>query len=275
MGVKATKILHTAVMLLLLAAIIFPFLWLFVSSFKLEKEIISWPPTLFSSTGTYTLANYTKVFNTIPLWKYIFNTVIFAGGVVLSQLLFDSMAAYAMARLHFKGKKLLSYLVLLAMMIPFQVYMIPLFFEVNALGLLDTFWGLILPRMVMPFGIFLMRSSFVGLPRDLEEAARIDGVSEIGIFFRIMLPLVKPGLLTLAIITLMNNWNDLLYPMMLTSNPQMRTLSAGLALFTGENVFSYGPILAGTVISIIPLLVAYIFAQKYFISGVAMSGMKE
>lgn len=275
MGVKATKILHTAVMLLLLAAIIFPFLWLFVSSFKLEKEIISWPPTLFSSTGTYTLANYTKVFNTIPLWKYIFNTVIFAGGVVLSQLLFDSMAAYAMARLHFKGKKLLSYLVLLAMMIPFQVYMIPLFFEVNTLGLLDTFWGLILPRMVMPFGIFLMRSSFVGLPRDLEEAARIDGVSEIGIFFRIMLPLVKPGLLTLAIITLMNNWNDLLYPMMLTSNPQMRTLSAGLALFTGENVFSYGPILAGTVISIIPLLVAYIFAQKYFISGVAMSGMKE
>lgn len=275
MSVKATKILHTAVMLLLLAAIIFPFLWLFVSSFKLEKEIISWPPTLFSSTGTYTLANYTKVFNTIPLWKYIFNTVIFAGGVVLSQLLFDSMAAYAMARLHFKGKKLLSYLVLLAMMIPFQVYMIPLFFEVNTLGLLDTFWGLILPRMVMPFGIFLMRSSFVGLPRDLEEAARIDGVSEIGIFFRIMLPLVKPGLLTLAIITLMNNWNDLLYPMMLTSNPQMRTLSAGLALFTGENVFSYGPILAGTVISIIPLLVAYIFAQKYFISGVAMSGMKE
>ena len=273
MSIKALKLIHRLIMLFILAIVLFPFLWLLVSTFKLEKEIVSWPPKLFGSV--YTMANYEKVFRTIPLLAFIKNTIIFAVGVAVSQILFDSMAAYALTRLHFKGQKALSYLVLLAMMIPFQVYMIPLFFEVKFMGLLDSYMGLIMPRMVMPFGVILMRSSFMALPKDLEEAARIDGVSEIGIFFRIMLPLVKPGLLTLGIITLMNNWNDLLYPLMLTSDPQMRTLSAGLALFTGENIISYGPVLAGTVISIIPLLLAYIFAQKYFISGVAMSGIKE
>ena len=115
----------------------------------------------------------------------------------------------------------------------------------------------------------------MSLPKNLEEAARIDGLSEFGIFFKIMLPLCKPTLLTLGIITLMNNWNDLLYPLLLTSDVKQRTLAAGLALFTGENITKYGPVMAGTVISIIPLLIAYIFAQKYFVAGVAMSGSKE
>ena len=273
MNKRVSAIAHKVVMLVLMVCILFPFLWLLVSSFKPERDIVSWPPTLFSEG--YTTANYKRVFDVIPLLYNIRNTVIFAGGVVLFQLVFNTLAGYAMARLDFKGKKVMSYLIVMAMMIPFQVYMIPLYFMEFNMGLLDTFWGLILPRMAAPFGIFLMRASFVGLPRGLEEAARIDGCSEIGIFFRIMLPLVKPGLLTMAIITLMHNWNDLLYPMMLTSNPRMRTLSAGLALFTGENIIAYGPVLAGTVISIIPLLVIYVFAQRYFISGVAMSGMKE
>lgn len=264
---------HRIIMLAICVIVLFPFLWLLVSSFKFEKDIISWPPQLFADG--YTTANYIKVFTSIPLFSYIKNTIIFAGGVVASQLILDSMAGYALARINFKGKRVWFYLILLSMMIPFQVYMIPLFMEMRVLGLLDTYWGLILPRMAMPFGIFLMRSSFTGLPRDLEEAARIDGVSEVGIFFRIMLPLVKPGLLTLGIITLMNNWNDLLYPLLLTSDPSMRTLAAGLALFVGENIITYGPVMAGTVISIVPLLIAYVFAQKYFISGVAMSGMKE
>jgi multiple sugar transport system permease protein len=260
-------------MLFISIIVIFPFIWLFITSFKLEKDIVTWPPKLLADS--YTLNSYLNVFRTIPLFSFIKNTVIFAGGVVISQLLLDSMAAYALARLNFKGRKLFSYLILLAMMIPFQVYMIPLFFLVHFMGLLDTYAGLIIPRMVMPYGIFLMRASFVSLPKDLEEAARIDGLSEIGIFFKIMLPLVKPGLVTLAVIILMNNWNDLLYPMMLTSNPQMRTLSAGLALFTGENIQLYGPVLAGTVISILPLLLVYALAQKYFVIGVATSGMKE
>lgn len=267
------KLPHKIVMIVILLIIIFPFFWLLLSSFKLEKDIITYPPAVFSSK--YTLENYSRILNTIPLLSYIKNTVIFAGGIVLGQLLIDSLAGYALARINFKGRKIWFYLVLMAMMIPFQVYMIPLFMEVRILGLLDTYAGLILPRIAAPFGIFLMRSSFVSLPRELEEAARIDGLNEYGIFFRIMLPLCKPGLLTLGIITLMNNWNDLLYPLLLTSDTSMRTISAGLALFVGENIITYGTVMAGTVISIIPLLAAYIFAQKYFVQGVAMSGMKE
>lgn len=267
------KLLLLLLKVLLLVVILFPFFWLFISSFKYEKDIMTYPPTIFASQ--YTLDNYKKILDYIPLFTYVKNTVIFAGSIVIFQLIFDSMAGYALARMDFKGKKVLFYIILLAMMIPFQVYMIPLFMEVNAMGIMDSYAGLILPRMVMPFGIFLMRSSFVALPKNLEEAARIDGMNEFGIFFKIMLPLCKPSMLTLGIITLMNNWNDLLYPLLLTSDVKKRTLAAGLALFTGENITDYGPVMAGTVISIIPLLIAYVFAQKYFVAGVAMSGIKE
>ncbi len=267
------KMLLTGIKVLIILLVLFPFFWLLVSSFKHEKDIMSYPPRIFAQE--YTLENYTKVMDYIPLLAYVKNTVVFSGGVVLAQLLFDSLAAYALARMEFKGKRIVSYVVLLTMMIPFQVYMIPLFIEENVLGILDTYAGLILPRMVMPFGIFLMRTAFVSLPKNLEEAARIDGMNEFGIFFQIMLPLCKPTLLTLGIITLMNNWNDLLYPLLLTSDVKKRTLAAGLALFTGENITKYGPVMAGTVISIIPLLIAYVFAQKYFVAGVAMSGSKE
>jgi multiple sugar transport system permease protein len=271
--VSVKKVLSTIGMLLVLLIIAFPFLWLILSSFKYEKDIISFPPKIFADT--YTLDNYIKVWSTIPLLDYIKNTVIFAGGTVITSIFFDSLAGYAFARMNFKGKSALFYFVLLTMMIPFQVFMIPLFIEVNLLGLLDTYAGLIIPRMTTAFGIFMMRSFFITLPASLEEAARIDGLNEFGIFWKIMLPLSKPTLLSLAIFTLMNSWNDLLYPLILTSSSKMRTLPAGLALFTGQNISFYGPVMAGTVISMLPLLIIYIFAQKYFVQGTAMSGMKE
>ncbi|MGC6769349.1 carbohydrate ABC transporter permease [Enterococcus sp. LJL128] len=272
---KATpkKILSTIGMILVLCIIAFPFLWLIISSFKYEKDIISFPPKIFADK--YTLDNYIKVWSTIPLLDYIKNTVIFAGGTVITSVFFDSLAGYAFARMNFKGKSALFYFVLLTMMIPFQVFMIPLFIEVNLMGLLDTYAGLIIPRMTTAFGIFMMRSFFITLPNSLEEAARIDGLNEFKIFWKIMLPLSKPTLLSLGIFTLMNSWNDLLYPLILTSSSKMRTLPAGLALFTGQNISFYGPVMAGTVISMLPLLIIYIFAQKYFVQGTAMSGMKE
>lgn len=271
--VEFKKILSIIGMLLVLFIIAFPFLWLIISSFKYEKDIISFPPRIFADE--YTLDNYIKVWSTIPLLDYIKNTVIFAGGTVITSIFFDSLAGYAFARMNFKGKSILFYFILLTMMIPFQVFMIPLFIQVNLLGLLDTYAGLIIPRMTTAFGIFMMRSFFVTLPASLEEAARIDGLNEFGIFWKIMLPLSKPTLLSLAIFTLMNSWNDLLYPLILTSSSKMRTLPAGLALFTGQNISFYGPVMAGTVISMLPLLIIYIFAQKYFVQGTAMSGMKE
>ncbi|EGP5287734.1 TPA: carbohydrate ABC transporter permease [Enterococcus faecium] len=272
-AVSGKKIIRTISMLVILLVIAFPFLWLIISSFKHEKDIISFPPRIFADS--YTLDNYIKVWTMIPLLDYIKNTVIFAGGTVITSVFFDSLAGYAFARMRFKGKSVLFYFVLLTMMIPFQVFMIPLFIEVNLLGMLDTYAGLIIPRMTTAFGIFMMRSFFITLPDSLEEAARIDGLSEFNIFLKIMLPLSKPTLLSLGIFTLMNSWNDLLYPLILTSSSKMRTLPAGLALFTGQNISFYGPVMAGTVISMLPLLVVYIFAQKYFVQGTAMSGMKE
>lgn len=272
-AVSGKKIIRTISMLVILLVIAFPFLWLIISSFKHEKDIISFPPRIFADS--YTLDNYIKVWTTIPLLDYIKNTVIFAGGTVITSVFFDSLAGYAFARMRFKGKSVLFYFVLLTMMIPFQVFMIPLFIEVNLLGMLDTYAGLIIPRMTTAFGIFMMRSFFITLPDSLEEAARIDGLSEFNIFLKIMLPLSKPTLLSLGIFTLMNSWNDLLYPLILTSSSKMRTLPAGLALFTGQNISFYGPVMAGAVISMLPLLVVYIFAQKYFVQGTAMSGMKE
>ncbi|MGM0124668.1 sugar ABC transporter permease [Enterococcus sp. AZ194] len=272
-NLSGKSILGKIGMILVLFVIAFPFIWLIISSFKFEKDIISFPPKIFANK--YTLDNYLKVWTTIPLLDYIKNTVIFAGGTVITSVFFDSLAGYAFARMNFKGKSALFYFVLLTMMIPFQVFMIPLFIEVNVMGLLDTYAGLIIPRMTTAFGIFMMRSFFITLPASLEEAARIDGLNEFKIFWKIMLPLSKPTLLSLGIFTLMNSWNDLLYPLILTSSSKMRTLPAGLALFSGQNISFYGPVMAGTVISMLPLLIIYIFAQKYFVQSNAMTGMKE
>ena len=259
-------------MALLLIVVLFPFFWLMITTFKIDTDIVKYPPTLFGST--YTVSSYIKVWQSLPLLDFLKNTVIFAGSVTLISVLFDSMAGYAFARFNFLGKKGLFIFILITMMIPFQVLMIPLFIEVYRLGILNTYAGLILPRMADAFGIFLMRSSFVSLPKELEEAARVDGYNEFQIFFRIMMPLSKPALITLGIINLMGNWNDLLYPLMLTSTTKMRTISAGLALFVGQRTLEYGPTLAAAAISLLPLVIVYIFAQKYFVQGIATTGLK-
>lgn len=267
------SVVFKIIMSLVILIVLFPFIWLLISSFKYEKDIITYPPHIFS--GKYTFENYIKVWDTIPLLDYIKNTVIFAGATMIISLVFDSMTGYALARMEFRGKTFFYYFIMVSMMIPFMVYMIPLFIEINKMNLLDTYAGLIIPRATTAFGIFMMRSYFVGLPHELDEAARIDGLNEWGIFTKIMLPLAKPTLLALAIFTLTNNWNDLLYPLILTSTSEMRTLPAGLALFTGQHISFYGPVMAGAVISMLPLFIMYIFAQKYFVQGTVMTGMKE
>lgn len=266
------KIIYYLFIILILIVIIFPFFWLVISSFKYERDIISWPPNILANE--YTLQNYIDVFNRIPLWGYIKNTIIFAGGVTIISVFLDSMTGYALARMEFKGKSFIHGAILVTMMIPFQVFMIPLFLEITALGWIDTYAGLIIPRASSAFGIFMMRSFFLNLPKDLEEAARIDGLNEFQIFLKIMMPITKPAMLTLAMFTLMTNWNDLLYPLILTTTSEMRTLPAGLALFTGQNITYYGPVMAGAVISMIPLLILYIFLQKYFVQSTAATGLK-
>ncbi len=258
---------------LIAVTVLVPILWLLVSSFKTDVGVIKFPPRFFPEE--WTLHQYLYVGDSIPIFDMTRNTVIFAGGVTVISLLFDSMAGYAFARMRFKGSKVLFSIILLTMMVPFQIIMTPLYIEVYKLHLLDSYLGLILPRATSAFGIYMMSSFFEGLPKSLEESGRIDGMSEFRIFRSIMMPLCKPALVSLGIFHFMNNWNDLLYPLMLTSSQNKRTLSAGLAVLVGNKVIKYGPTLAATMISLTPLLVLYIFCQKYFIEGVATAGVKE
>lgn len=271
--VSLGKILSVMFTLLVAFSVILPILWLFVSSFKTDTGVIQYPPRFFPQE--WTLHQYAYVWKSIPIVSMLKNTLVFAGGVTLLSLLFDSMAGYAFARMHFKGSKLLFSIILLTMMVPFQIIMTPLYIEVYKLNLLDSYAGLILPRATSAFGIYMMSSFFSGLPKSLEESGRIDGMSEFRIYRSIMLPLCKPALMSLGIFHFMNNWNDLLYPLMLTSSTEKRTLAAGLAVLVGNKVIKYGPTLAATMISLIPLLVLYLFCQKYFVEGIASSGMKE
>lgn len=266
------KIIQYTLLIALFVIILYPFIWMLFSSFKTEADIMSWPPKLV--WREFTTEAYENIWERIPFLRYYGNTLLFAGGVTIVSLTFDTMAGYAFARLQFKGRNFLFALVLATLMIPFQVIMIPLFYEMFKLNLLNTYIGLILPRATNAFGIFMMRQFFVSLPKGLEEAARLDGCSEYKIFSNIMLPLCKPAVISLAIFHFMYNWNDLLYPLILTTRTEMRTLPAGLATFMGTHVIEHNVLMAGGVLTILPIFIAYCFAQKYFVQGIAMTGMK-
>lgn len=163
---------------------------------------------------------------------------------------------------------------LATMMVPFQVIMVPLFLVVFKMGMYDSYWGLIIPRVAVAGSIFMMRAAFSGIPKELAEAARIDGLSEMGIFWKIMLPQVKSAVITLGILSVNGSWNDLLWPMIITSKTEMRTLANGLALFVGQNTIEYGAAFAGAFLSLIPMFVLYIVGQKYFVEGMASTGLK-
>lgn len=252
--------------------VVVPVVWMTFSAFKPEKEIISWPPTFFPHILTG--QNFVDVQKRINILRYMLNSAIYAGGTTLLAVIVNSMAGYAYAFFDFKGKSGLFLLTLATMMVPFQVIMVPLFLVVFKLGMYDSYWGLIIPRVVVAGSIFMMRAAFTGLPKELAEAARIDGLSEFGIFRKIMLPQVKPAIITLTILSINGSWNDLLWPMIVTSRTEMRTLANGLALFIGQNTIEYGAAFAGALISLLPMFLLYIFGQKYFVEGMVSSGLK-
>ena len=252
--------------------VLVPILWIVLGTFKPEKEITSYPPTFIPQALTF--ENFVKVSGRIKIWRYALNSLIYAGGTTTIAMFVNSLAGYVYARYSFKGKTVCFLLTLATMMVPFQVIMVPLFLIVFKLGMYDTYWALIIPRVAVATSIFMMRAAFTGLPKELEDAGRIDGLSEFGIFLRIMLPQVKPALICLFILSFNGSWNDLLWPMLAASSTNMRTLANGLALFVGEYTVQYGAAFAGTVISLVPMLLMYIFGQKYFVQGMASSGLK-
>ncbi|RFA06801.1 ABC transporter permease [Subtercola boreus] len=249
-----------------------PFIWMISTSFRSEKDLFGNPASLFPTE--WTLHGYQGVWEQLPFVLLLFNTVIFAGVTTVLTLLFDSMCAYALARLDFRGKNICFWLVLVTLMVPFQVTLIPVFIELFHFGWLNTYQGLIIPRATSAFGIFLFRQFFVSIPRELDEAARIDGASHLRIYAQIILPLAKPAIATVAVLNFTALWNDLLWPLVVTSAPEMRTLPAGLALFGGQHVTDHAVLLAGAVISLIPIALAFFLAQRYFVAGVATTGLK-
>ena len=257
---------------ILAAGMLLPFAWMLTASVRPESDIVANPWSIVP--GGLTLSHYVDIWSQIPFARQIVNTVVYAGGVTVLSLLFDSMTAYALARFSFPGSRVLFIVIIATMMIPFQVTLIPIFISLTNLHWVDTYQGLILPRATSAFGIFFLRQFFLSLPRDLEDAARMDGASEFRIWWRIMMPLAAPALLTLGLFHLVYNWNDLLWPLIVSTNSSMATLTAGLSQLNGEHATQYGVLMAGSVIALSPMVLAFLLIQRRFVEGIATTGLK-
>lgn len=262
-----------AVILLVTAAIMLPVLVMVFTAFKPAAEVTSYPPTLLPQHPT--LDNFTAIFSRLPFGRLIVNSFAFAGGVTIFALVFDSLAAYALARLDFRGSRVLLIAIIAGLMIPFQATLIPIYQLVSQLGWVNTFAGLIAPRAADAFGIFFLRQFFLSLPRDLDNAARIDGASEWRIFRSVILPNAMPALLTLGVFVFVNNWNDLLWPLVFTTDQDMGTITSGLTLLTGPGgIIPQGIMMAGALMAVLPLAILFLLVQRRFIESVASSGLK-
>lgn len=252
----------------------FPVLVVALAAFSPEKDVNSWPPSLVPSG--LTLENFSALAGRLPVLAQSWNSLLFAGGVTLCALVLNSLAAYALARMEFRGRTVVFTVLIATMMIPFQALLVPIYEMTAELGWVNTFVGLIVPRAADVAGIFLLRQFFITLPRDLDSAARLDGAGEFRIFWSIVLPNAKPALLTMALFHFVNNWNDLLWPMIMTNDSAVRPLTAGLALLTGSatGAAPYGVLMAGALVAILPLVILYLLVQRRFIEGVALTGMK-
>jgi multiple sugar transport system permease protein len=269
---RALRWAATALIVVFAAFVLFPFVWMVLTSLKTQQQIFAEPGNLLPPA--ITLDAYFRIWSELPFARLFLNSIVFAGGATALSVFFDSLAAYALSRLDFPGKTLAFYLVLATLMVPYQITLIPLFQTVFELHWLNTYQGLIVPRATSAFGIFMLRQFFITVPRDLDAAARMDGAGEFRIYWSIMLPLARPALATLGVFLFMNNWNDFLWPLVITSSTEMRTLPAGLALFSGQFVIEHAVLMAGATLSLLPLAVAFLFAQRYFVQGIATTGIK-
>jgi multiple sugar transport system permease protein len=271
--IRPASIATFAVMVVVTALVLLPIAIIVFTAFKPTAEVNAYPPTLFP--GEWTLDNLARILDELPFARLAANSVIFAGGVTLCALVFDSLAAYALARIDFRGRRVLLIAIIASLMIPFQATLIPVYQLVAELGWINTYQGLIAPRAADAFGIFLLRQFFLALPRDLDNAARIDGAGEFRIFRSIVLPNVVPALMTLGVFTFVNNWNDLLWPLVFTNEAEMGTITSGLTLLTGPSgIIPYGVMMAGSLLAVVPLVIGFLFVQRRFIDNIATTGLK-
>jgi multiple sugar transport system permease protein len=248
-----------------------PFAWMLSTSLKLPPDIFTYPPVWIPSPIAW--QNYVKTVTVMPFGRFYLNSLIVTTGVTLLQLLTSSLAAFAFARLRFPGRNALFLLYLATLMIPFQVTMIPNFILVRALGWYDTYQALILPPAFSAFSTFLLRQYLLGIPRELDEAARIDGATSLRIWWQVIMPLTGPVIAALATFVSLNSWNDFLWPLIITNSPAMRTLPVGLSSFQGQYKTDWNLLMAGSVIAMLPVLLVYIIGQRWFIKGITLSGL--
>lgn len=273
---KKFRVLIGYITLILIAAsMLYPFFAMLNLSFVDNNNIFLESGKIIHTN--LTIQNYKNVFNDIPLCRYFFNSLVVATITTIGQVLFASLAGYAFARLNFKFRNGLFLIILITMLIPPQVNIIPLFFIMRELHLIDTYQALILPALFGGFGIFLMRQYFLGLPKDLEESAKIDGCNLFQTFFKITLPLALPTVATLAIFTFVTTWNSFMWPLIVTNSESMRTLPVGLAIFKGSfrEITLWGDLLACSVICTLPVIGVFLIGKKYFISDILQGGVKE
>ncbi|KPI11526.1 ABC-type transporter, integral membrane subunit [Actinobacteria bacterium OK074] len=270
---RRSRAVTYTVLVLALAATLLPFLWMLLGSFKTQGELLRDPDGWLPRAPT--LGNFTTWLDDLHFGRYFFNSALVAVFTVLGNLLFCSMMGYALAKLDFAGKRLLFALVMTMLMVPGVVTFVPLFVMVAKLGMIDTYPALILPFVASPFGVFLMRQFILDLPDELLEAARIDGAGQVRTFTRIVLPLCGPPLATLAIMSFLGSWNSFLWPLVASQTQDKYTLPVALALYSqGQNSTQYGLLLAGSVLVVTPMVALFVALQRYFVQGIAATGIK-
>ncbi len=272
LGARLRKALGYVVLVALAIVALAPLLWMLSTSLKSNQNVFSYPPQWIPHDWKFD--NYTSLWDDLPMNRWLLNTFLVSTVVVLGQLLFCSMAAYAFARMQFKGREPLFYLFLASLMVPYQVTLIPAFVLISRLGWIDSYQALIVPQLSTPFGIFMLRQFFMTLPRELEEAARLDGASYWRIYRSILVPLSKPALLAFGVFSFIGMWGDFLWPLIVINSPEKMTLTVGLNYLSNSYNTDWARLMAGDVISLLPLMFIYAIAQRYFIQGIAMTGLK-
>ncbi|MCL2819496.1 MAG: carbohydrate ABC transporter permease [Oscillospiraceae bacterium] len=273
--IRISNIIPQIALLLLGLLFIAPFVFMLSTSFKLPSEIFEMPPRLIPRV--FTLENYAQAFMTIPFFRYTLNTFLITFANVAGQLIIAPMIAYSLSLIDWSGKKIIFPLVLVGMMIPQQVTMIPLYMTFFRLGLTGSFWPLIIPAFlgIPSLYIFLLRQFFMGFPKSLIHAAKVDGASEIRIFYGIVLPLCKPALVAVSIFTFLYTWTDFLNPLLYLSRSEMYTLSIGLQAFVRERYVEWGPLMAASFLFTLPVIILFFAAQRQFVEGITLSGVKS
>ncbi|MBP5159221.1 MAG: carbohydrate ABC transporter permease [Lachnospiraceae bacterium] len=269
---KISKIIIYVVLISGVVIAIFPFIWMILTSFKTNADAMSVPPTIFPKVVSFD--GYNHVLDGLPFIRIYLNTILSAVVTVAAQLTFCSMAGYAYARINFPFKNVLFTATLAVLMVPGTFFILPQYRIINSLGLLNTLPALFLPNLFSAMGTFLLRQFFLSLPQELEDAAYIDGCNRGKAFVSIMLPLVKPGLVSLGILTFRFAWNDLMWPMVVNTSTEKMTLSAALSFMQGQYLTDFPAVMAGALMAVVPMIVLFAVFQKQFIEGVAHTGIK-